>query len=422
MQIMVVILTWLKSAGNRGMMLNSIDYYLAERVMKMGQRVPVTIISGYLGAGKTTLILHLLKCKEGKRVGIIVNDLAAVNVDEKTIQRSPDFSKADQLVALTHGSIGGQLQQQLIDQVYRLAASGTVDLILVESSGIVQPDMAAKAVARGTTTDGEKLATVCRLDTNVTVVDGFRVLHQFMPGDGAYNQDFTQSNQLIINQIEFCDVLLFNKTDLLTAEQQAYLEKFVRQLQPRAIFLETKFAIVPVSKVINTHLFDEKHELEDYDRSDDLSHFKEHHDLKFGIESFVYRRRRPFNPMRFDAWLDQWPPAITRCKGVMWLITQPERVFTISQSGRAMDIIPSGYWIASMKDWEIKKMFTVRQNLRQIWDPRFGDRMIELVFIGQNMNRDKIIHDLDQCLMREDEVIDVRQDPFRLKHSNTHSK
>ncbi|MBZ2201519.1 MAG: GTP-binding protein [Lentilactobacillus hilgardii] len=382
----------------------------------MDNRIPVTVISGYLGAGKTTLILHLLKCKEHRRVGIIVNDLAAVNVDEKMIEKNPYFSQADRLIALTNGSISGNLRQRLVDAVYDLAASGDVDLILIESSGIVQPDMVAKFISRGKNTDGRRLSDSCRLDTNVTIVDGFRVLQQFMPGIGEYNQDFTQSNQLIINQIEFCDVLLFNKTDLLTNEQQLYLKKFIRQLQPRAKFLETRFAVVPVSKVVNTRLFDEKTELKDYDRSDDLSHFSEHHDLKFGIESFVYRRRRPFNPKRFNDWLDQWPPEITRCKGVMWLITQPERVFNISQSGRAMDIIPSGYWIASMKKWEIKKMFTVRKHLREIWDERFGDRMIELVFIGQNMNKETIIHDLDACLMREDEVVTLRDDPFRLTY------
>ncbi|GHP14912.1 4-hydroxytetrahydrobiopterin dehydratase [Lentilactobacillus fungorum] len=382
----------------------------------MDKRVAVTVISGYLGAGKTTLILHLLKCKEDKRIGIIVNDMAAVNVDKKLIERSPYFSKADKLVPLTHGSISGKLQQQLADAVYQLAASGEVDVILIESSGIVQPDMVAKIIARGETTDGQALSKRCRLDTNVTIVDGFRVLHQFMPGDGAYNQDFTQSNQLIINQIEFCDVLLFNKTDLLTTEQRQYLEQFVRQLQPSAIFIETKFAVVPVNQVINTHLFDELHELEAYDRSGDLSHFSSSHDLGFGIDSFVYRRRRPFNPLRFDAWLDHWPPAITRCKGVMWVMTQPNRVFTISQAGRAMDIIPSGYWIASMKDWEIQKMFTVRKGLKKIWDARFGDRMIELVLIGQHMNQQQIIQQLDNCLMRDDDVVDIKSDPFRLQH------
>ncbi|GEP22464.1 CobW family GTP-binding protein [Lentilactobacillus diolivorans] len=382
----------------------------------MDKRIPVTVISGYLGAGKTTLILHLLKCKEQRRVGIIVNDLAAINVDEKTIQKSPYFSKADRLVALTNGSISGSLQQRLIDAIYRLADSGDVDLILIESSGVVQPDMVAKFVSRGENTDGRPLDKICRLDTNVTIVDGFRVLQQFVPGRGEYNQDFTQSNQLIINQIEFCDVLLFNKTDLLTPNQQDYLEKFVRQLQSHAHFLEAKFAIVPVNQVINTHLFNEETELADYDRSDDLSQFEERHDLTFGIESFVYRRRRPFNPQRFNHFLDHWSPTITRCKGVMWLITQPARVFNISQSGRAMDIIPSGYWVATLKDWEIKKMFTVRKNLREIWDNRFGDRVIELVFIGQNMDKQAIIRDLDHCLVREDEVVDSRDDPFKLKH------
>ncbi|WP_057743961.1 CobW family GTP-binding protein [Liquorilactobacillus capillatus] len=382
----------------------------------MTKKIPITVISGYLGAGKTTLILHLLKCKMDKRVGIIVNDLAAINVDHKTIVNSPYFSEADRIIPISDGTISTSHRQKLVDALYDLATSDEIDLILVESSGVVQPDVVAASIVKGKTSTTQELKSVCYLDTNVTIVDGFRILQQFLPGQGEYNQDFVASNQLIVNQIEFCDVLLFNKIDLLTLEQKNYLQEIVRQMQPTAQFYETKFSQIAVNKVLQTHLFNAKKSLDELNLSDPLRLLNHAHETQFKINSFVYRRRCPFHPQRFNSWLDHWPPEITRCKGVMWLKTQPARVFTISQSGRAMDIIPSGYWIATLQEWEIKKMFTVRKNLAAIWDKEFGDRMIELVFIGQNMNKDQIMHDLDTCLYQSNEPIDDVNDPFKLKH------
>lgn len=382
----------------------------------MSKKIPITVISGYLGAGKTTLILHLLKCKMNKRIGIVVNDLASVNVDKKAICNSPYFSEADRLIPITDGTISNKHRQKLIDAVYDLAASGAVDLILVESSGVVQPDIVAACIVKGRTSTAQELDKVCYLDTNVTIVDGFRILQQFLPGQGKYNQNFVESNQLIVKQIEFCDVLLFNKIDLLTLEQKNYLQEIVRQIQPTAKFYATKFSQIAVAKVIQTHLFNAQSSLNERNLSDPLRLLNQNAEPLLKIDSFVYRWRRPFHPQRFNSWLDRWPPEITRCKGVMWLQTQPSRVFTISQSGRAMDIIPSGYWIATLKDWEIKKMFTIRKNLAAIWDKKFGDRMIELVFIGQYMNKEQIIHDLDKCLFRENEPLDILSDPFKLKY------
>ncbi|GAJ26189.1 metal chaperone [Liquorilactobacillus sucicola DSM 21376 = JCM 15457] len=289
----------------------------------MSKKIPITVISGYLGAGKTTLILHLLKCKMNKRIGIVVNDLASVNVDKKAICNSPYFSEADRLIPITDGTISNKHRQKLIDAVYDLAASGAVDLILVESSGVVQPDIVAACIVKGRTSTAQELDKVCYLDTNVTIVDGFRILQQFLPGQGKYNQNFVESNQLIVKQIEFCDVLLFNKIDLLTLEQKNYLQEIVRQIQPTAKFYATKFSQIAVAKVIQTHLFNAQSSLNERNLSDPLRLLNQNAEPLLKIDSFVYRRRRPFHPQRFNSWLDRWPPEITRCKGVMWLQTQP---------------------------------------------------------------------------------------------------
>ncbi|AIQ46531.1 hypothetical protein R70723_12115 [Paenibacillus sp. FSL R7-0273] len=377
-------------------------------------RVPVTVISGYLGSGKTTLLLHLLLCKEQLRIGLIVNDLAEVNVDAKTIEKSEFFTEKDRLVVMSSGSISSDLKTELIEAVYYLAASGEVDLIIVEASGVALPQLIANTIINGVTHDGVPLNTVSRLDTNVTVVDGYRILGQFTSEDGMYNDEYVDSNQLIINQIEFCDVLVFNKIDLLTPNEKDYLTSFVRKIQPKASFIETSFSRVLVKDVLNTGLFDEMAGIQDVLDTEDLNEFIENEADQLGIQSFVYRRREPFHPVRLDQWLDRWPREVTRCKGVMWLITQAETVFKISQSGRAMDIIPAGYWIASLNSDEIRQLFAAREGLKEIWDARFGDRMIELVFIGKDMDKEQIIQDLDACLVQEDEVVNSSEDPFKL--------
>ena len=319
--------------------------------MKQPQsRIPVTVISGYLGSGKTSLILHLLKCKEDKRIGIIVNDVAEVNVDAKIIEKSPFFTEQDRLVALQDGSISGNLSEQLIEAVADLVKAQCVDYLLIESSGIAQPDLIAKYLTNGETRANEKLNQFCRLDTLVSVVDSYRLLQQFMPAKGKFDQDFQTSNQVIINQIEFCDVLLFNKTDLIRVEEQKYLLSLVKEIQPEAEIIESTYCQVPIRNVLDTHLF---HAEAAFDRFENKSTTSKKIETDFAVQTFVYRRRAPFHPERFDAWLDRWPPEIIRCKGVVWFVTQPNHVITISQAGRSMDITHSGYWIASLKKWEI---------------------------------------------------------------------
>ncbi|MCC5890530.1 MAG: GTP-binding protein [Alkalibacterium sp.] len=248
----------------------------------------------------------------------------------------------------------------------------------------------------------------------ITIADAQRLAQQFDPEIGKYNHEFLDSNQLIIKQIEYCDILLFNKLDLVADREKQYLTNLLRTLQPNARFIETTFSQVSQEQIIDTYLFDSTKPLLEDDDTDDLSDRKDTEAGDLGIESFVYRRRRPFHPARFDAWLDRWPRQVSRCKGVMWLITQPDDVFKVSQSGRAMDIIPSGYWIASLKQWEIDKMFDIRPHLQDIWHERFGDRMIELVFIGKDMDKKHIIESLDQCLYLDTEVIPYQSDPFRI--------
>lgn len=242
--------------------------------------------------------------------------------------------------------------------VNQLTKSQAVDYILIESSGIAQPDLIAKSIARGETILGEKLKEFCRLDTLVSVVDAFRLLQQFTPENGRFNMEFQSSNQVIINQIECCDVLLFNKIDLISPEEKKYLLSLIRQIQPHAKIVESTFCQFPISHVLNTHLFDEKTSFRQI-----ASHLDNSSQIEkeLAIQSFVYCRREPFHPERFDAWLNRWPKEIIRCKGVVWFVTQPNNAIKISQSGRAIDTSHSGYWIASLKQWEVEQMMKIRK-------------------------------------------------------------
>ncbi|MCO7127864.1 GTP-binding protein [Sporolactobacillus shoreicorticis] len=377
-------------------------------------RVPVTIFSGFLGSGKTTLLLHLLQHRSpNKRIGLIINDMAEVNIDEKTIRRSPFFTADDRLIALTGGSISTDLVSALQRAVYELASSKKVDLILIETSGISRPQLVVKKLVRGKNQNGKMIRDVARVDTTITVVDAARLASLLTPEQGTFDAAYVDTNQLIMNQIDFCNVLIINKTDQLSADSLAYLQNAAQALQPEAHLIMTTFGRVAPEALINTHRFDERQTIPDADDTEELSVLQQNEAAQIGIRSFVYRRRHPFHPLRLDAWLDQWPKEIIRCKGVMWLATQPTTVFKVSQSGRAMDIVPVGYWIAMLKPDEIQKMFQIRKGLSDIWDPRFGDRMIELVFIGKGMDRDKIIKDLDYCLYQDGEAVAFQQDPFR---------
>lgn len=378
--------------------------------METHGKVPITIISGYLGSGKTSLILHLLKCKQKKRVGIIVNDVAEVNVDAKNIRNSEFFSEEDCLISLQNGSISHSLKEDLVEAVYTLSSSGKIDEIYIESTGIAQPDLIAKYIQHGESNNHIQLTEVSIIDALITVVDVFRLAQQFSSENGKFNENYTESNLVIMNQIEFCDILLFNKIDMVTEKEKEYLKTIVKQIQPTAHFIECTFSQVGVNKITNTRLFSGEDEINLFDNG---TYNLEKLENNFHIDTFVYTRREPFHPERFDQWLDRWPKEVTRCKGVAWFVSQPNNVIKISQSGRAMDIIHSGYWIAALKKWEIEKMLSIRTNLKDIWDPLYGDRMIELVFIGTNMKKEQIIKDLDNCLVKEGEPVQIESDPFK---------
>lgn len=377
------------------------------------KRIPVTVVSGYLGSGKTTLILNILKARKYNRTGLIVNDFSEKNVDADILEKSPYLKETDQLIPISNGSISSDLMPQLEDALFELGQSQEVDYILVEDSGIATPRAIAQLITQARDDKGNNLSDFTRLDSMVTVADSYRLAQQFNPSQGRYNDDFLESNQLIIKQIEYCDVLILNKLDLITESEHRYITNMLRTIQPNARLIETTFSKVIQDYILDTQLFDEsKTVLDDLD-TECLSNLTSKKTLDLGIESFVYRRRRPFHPKRLDSWLNQWPPQITRCKGVMWLVTQPSEVFKVSQSGRAMDIIPSGYWIAALKQWEIDKLFTIRPHLHDLWHERFGDRMTELVFIGKDMNKNQIIEDLDHCLYLDNEDIPYHTDPFK---------
>ncbi|EXJ23071.1 putative metal chaperone, involved in Zn homeostasis, GTPase of COG0523 family [Alkalibacterium sp. AK22] len=375
------------------------------------KHIPVTVLSGYLGSGKTTYLLNALENRTHQRLGIIVNDFSQKNVDADIIKRSPYFKKTDVLIPLSDGSISSDLLPELEAALFQLALFENVDHIFIEASGVATPRTLAQLVTQAVNAENVKLSDLTHLRAMVTVVDSARISQQFDQKNGKYNHAFLDSNQLIINQIEYCDLLVLNKLDLVTKKDRQYILDLLQTLQPSAQLIQTTFSQVSTDLLFDTQLFDHSQKLLDDWDTEDLS--QRERQARGGIESFVYHRRRPFHPERLDAWLDRWPQAVTRCKGVLWLITQPETVIKISQSGRAMDIVPAGYWIASLKTWEIEKMFDVRPHLKDIWHERFGDRMTELVFIGKDMDKDLITEGLDQCLYRDDENPADIQDVFK---------
>jgi G3E family GTPase len=376
-------------------------------------RIPVTVLSGYLGAGKTTILNHVLNNREGLRVAVIVNDLSEVNIDSDLIAGGGGLSRVDEkIVEMSNGCICCTLREDLLEEVQRLARENKYDYILIESTGIGEPVPVAQTF---TYQDEEKeidLSEVCRLDTMVTVVDAYRFWHDFSSGEsllernqGANEQDTREVVDLLISQIEFCDVLILNKCDMVPEEELLQLESVLRKLQPSARFLRSSHGKVDPRQILNTGLFDFEKASQSAGWLQELQ--KEEHTPEtdeYGISSFVYRRNRPFHPERFHRWLNDWPEEVVRAKGFFWLATRHDLAMTLSQAGPSIEIGAAGYWVAALPEEEKQAVLAQDPDWASTWDPQHGDRIIELVFIGMDMNREEMIRSLDACLLTADEM------------------
>lgn len=377
------------------------------------QRIPVTVLSGYLGSGKTTILNHVLNNRDGLRVAVIVNDLGEVNIDANLIKDGGGLSRTEEkLVEMSNGCICCTLREDLLKEVEKLVKEGRFDYILIESTGIGEPVPVAQTFSYVDEEQGIDLSVLCRLDCMVTVVDAYRFWHDFSSGDSlldrneAAGEDDTRTVvDLLIDQIEFCDVLILNKCDMVKEEELLQLEGVLRKLQPRAKFIRTSHGRVAPQDILNTGRFD-------FDTASQSAGWIQelqagHHvpeTEEYGIASTVYRRKKPFHPERLTSWLEDFPDDIVRAKGLMWLASRNEMATTFSQAGPSIQIGPAGYWVAALPERERQAVLEDHPEMAAEWDNQFGDRCTEVVLIGVDMDKDRIVRSLDACLLTDEEM------------------
>lgn len=406
----------------------------------MKTETPVLLLTGYLGSGKTTLLNRILSNRRGIKFAVIVNDIGEVNIDADLIQKGGIVGQNDDsLVALQNGCICCTLKMDLVKQISEIIGQKCFDYIVIEASGICEPDPIAQTIC-SIPAMGEQLTRngVPRLDCVVTVVDALRMQSEFNCGDSLLRENIDDEDleNLVIQQIEFCNIVLLNKASEVAPSELKRLKEIVKALQPQAQIIECDYGDVDLDKILNTKMFDfEKvatsatwiHEVEHFhdDDEDEHEHHHEdehehhhedehhhhghehhhHHDHEggeveeYGIGTFVYYRRRPFNLGRFDEFIaTKLPKNVIRAKGICYFKDEYDRCYLFEQAGRQLSLKDVGLWYATMPPAELEMMMDREPGLRRDWDEQYGDRMQKLVFIGQKMDVEAITKALDDCL------------------------
>lgn len=369
--------------------------------------VPIGLLTGYLGAGKTTLINYVLGNQQGYKVAVIVNDIGEVNIDAKLISAGGIVTQRDDsLVPLQNGCICCTLKEDLMKQLGQLAESGKYDYILVEASGICEPVPIVQTIQYlAEAMSGSRIDFGVRLDNIISVVDANRLVDEFGEGRELLKDDIEDDDieNLIIQQIEFCTKIVINKIDLVTKEQLKEVEAVIRALQSDAELIEATEGVIDLSKVFDTKSFDfEKAStsaawvkgLEEGEEEE-----PEGEALEYNISTFVYTRRRPIDTDRFIDYVNnKYPTSIIRCKGVVWVDKNERDMFMFEQAGKQKSLVNAGEWVASMPETDRERIMYLDPSVAKEWDDEVGDRIIKLVFIGKDMDKAQIIADLDDML------------------------
>ena len=429
---------------------------------KQKKLIPVSLLTGYLGAGKTTVLNHVLSNQKGYKVAVIVNDIGEVNIDASLIAKGGAVTQKDEnLVPLSNGCICCTLKVDLMKQIVELARSGKFDYILIEASGICEPGPIAGSICMLDGTQPQAgLPAVARLDSITTVVDAKRLADEFGSGAALMKDDLDEEDieNLLIQQIEYCTTIILNKLDEVTEKEKTDVLEVIKALQPDAKIIETTYGQIDVAEVLDTNNFDmrkimqsagwvkamelegensddldddhdehkhhdhdhdehhhnhdhdehEHHHDHDHDEHDEHGHGHHHHHHhhhddgeaeEYGIATFVYQNVKPFSKEKFEKFVfENWPKEVIRAKGLFWIIENPNTAYIFEQSGRQKVATDDGDWIAAFPEDERKEILALNPDILETWHPVYGDRINKLVFIGRGMDKEAIIRALDACI------------------------
>lgn len=403
--------------------------------MNSRKEIPVLLLTGYLGSGKTTLLNKILANQKGIKFAVIVNDIGEVNIDAALIEQGGVVGKKDDsLVALQNGCICCTLKMDLVEQLKEIVDMQKFDYIVIEASGICEPAPIAQTICSIPTLGPQYVKNgVLRLDSIVTVVDALRMKDEFAGGDDLMKDNIDEEDlaSLVIQQIEFCNIILLNKAAEVEPKDLDKLKHIIKAIQPKAEIFECNYGDVDLDKIVNTRKFDwetvatsagwiqeieaerneDHHDHDDHDDDDEHEHHHHDHDHhhhhddegeaeEYGIGTFVYYSRKPFDLGLFDDFVARkWPRDVVRAKGICYFADERDMCYVFEQAGKQKTVKQAGQWIATMPKDQLDELLAREEQLRKEWDDKVGDRMIKIVFIGQHLQKEAICKELDKCLV-----------------------